>query len=629
MKSGSTRFWTSVLTGLLSVLLVAFVVVALEDWDARLDLTEDKRFTLPEAAEHIAAGLEDDLLIEVYLSDSLPSYLRFLPSVLATRLQEFREASGERISFRFIDPAEWPEDDERRADLAARGIVPAQATDRVEGKVTSGAYYLTLDFRYQDQEERLDLRELGNTLLSESAMLQLLPFQIASRLVKLTKPDIKVGIASKKYNHATQQGQPPQPTDGLIDFRQRLTSHVPNIVDVDLANGAAIPDDLTCLIVHRPERYSTETVARLEQYLLGGGRVVVLLDTFSTADHDRQFDLQMAMQPQGQGMLKVRKIDLGAMGTWLEGFGVTASEGYLESVSCVKDQVAMPEIVTLPNGQQIATMRPQVREIPHVAVVMEKTEDGDPAGWFDPDSPILAGVGGLGLMTSVPLLLAEEGKAPALTKTAAREVLLRTTDETFVRALDGGKFQLLRKEGDGVLPPKEEWKSWPLIVSFRGQFHATMGGNAAGPEGGDETGDEGGDQTPPTENATLTTSSAPGQLWVVADSDFANNWAKVLALQMLRSAQAESAMRNAQTAVVNLIDSITVGDEIVAMRRPLIADRSMKADKVEKDSASIRLRTVGWPAAALVAFGILVWFLRAVRTRVPSPRFPSGKEVKA
>src|SRR5262245_26012269 len=115
MGSGGSRFWVWIFTGVLVAAIAVVVNFLLVDVRAQHDLTEDKKFTLPAAAERVAQGIEDDFRITAYLSDPLPTYLRHLRRAVETRLEEFRKASGGKLSYEFIAP-----DEELRKELEKR-----------------------------------------------------------------------------------------------------------------------------------------------------------------------------------------------------------------------------------------------------------------------------------------------------------------------------------------------------------------------------------------------------------------------------------------------------------------------------------------------------------------------------
>ena len=109
--TGSGKFWTWFLTGLLVVLIVAGINLFIDDLKPhQWDLTEDKRYTLPEAAEDIASRLDDVCKVTCFFTDPLPSYLSHVPASVRTQLEGFRTASDDMLEFTFVDPEDESEE---------------------------------------------------------------------------------------------------------------------------------------------------------------------------------------------------------------------------------------------------------------------------------------------------------------------------------------------------------------------------------------------------------------------------------------------------------------------------------------------------------------------------------------
>ena len=223
--TGSSKFWTWFLTGLLTFLIVGVVNVFIDDvFKSQWDLTEDNRYTLADAAKRISAKLEDVCTIKCYISDPLPSYLAHVPRVLRTRLEEFQSASSDMVEFEFIAPEN--ESETFIKDLEERKITPVQLQDSDGGKRITGAYYVWLVFAYGDQEENLNLLQFGRDVIKEADLLRRLPYEISQKLVKMTNPDASVGIMSEKKIAPQQLQQtglfPKEASDSLMSLRAGL-----------------------------------------------------------------------------------------------------------------------------------------------------------------------------------------------------------------------------------------------------------------------------------------------------------------------------------------------------------------------------------------------------------------------
>src|SRR5258708_31003149 len=103
----------------------------------RLDLTEERRYTIKPQTKALLKNLEDEVFIEVFLDGDLnPGFKRFQKSVHET-LEEFRIYSHNKVKFIFTDPAQAQGQKARNefmADLASKGITPMNVIENDNGQ---------------------------------------------------------------------------------------------------------------------------------------------------------------------------------------------------------------------------------------------------------------------------------------------------------------------------------------------------------------------------------------------------------------------------------------------------------------------------------------------------------------
>ena len=90
----------------------------------RIDLTEDKRYTLSEPAKQIIQESDDLVQIKVYLKGNFPSDFKRLQLETELFLKELKSVN-KKVHFRFIDPGDlaephWPVDPQAAAHPSAR-----------------------------------------------------------------------------------------------------------------------------------------------------------------------------------------------------------------------------------------------------------------------------------------------------------------------------------------------------------------------------------------------------------------------------------------------------------------------------------------------------------------------------
>ncbi|HLT62965.1 MAG TPA: Gldg family protein, partial [Pseudohongiella sp.] len=137
--------------------IVANVWLAHVGW-ARVDMTDEKRYSLSDATVQQLASLQEPLLIRGYFSNRTHPLLAPLIPQLQDLLQEYAEIGGERVRVEFIDPTRDPEAEEQAASRYGIRPVPFQTSDRYQASVVSS--YFDLVVAYGDEYETLNYQKL-------------------------------------------------------------------------------------------------------------------------------------------------------------------------------------------------------------------------------------------------------------------------------------------------------------------------------------------------------------------------------------------------------------------------------------------------------------------------------------
>ncbi|MFW6227246.1 MAG: DUF7088 domain-containing protein, partial [Bacteroidota bacterium] len=89
----------------------------------RLDLTEDKQYTLSEATRDILRSLEEPVTITAYFSKKLPPDYANLRRDFKDMLTEYKNISKGMVAYEFIDPLDDPAIEDKARQ---QGILEAQ-----------------------------------------------------------------------------------------------------------------------------------------------------------------------------------------------------------------------------------------------------------------------------------------------------------------------------------------------------------------------------------------------------------------------------------------------------------------------------------------------------------------------
>lgn len=596
--------------GLAVVATCAALNWALNTVEKRIDLTEDRRYTLPEPLLRIAEKLDRDepVKVTVYLSESLPQVVAHLAPCLQTRLSEIARAANGGFEYEFVDPKE-------DVDLVQRlekedQIKAYPIPDVRNGTQTFGNYFLSLVFRRGDKgKEVAHLAELGYDLAKpETTLAGLSPF-FAARLVKLgADGSAAVGVVSEKKLPPAQPNQPnPEPTDFLGAVRESLGKRI-KVQDVVLKNGLEVPKNVSALLLHRPENLTELEIFQIDQHLMRGGSVVVLYDNWSSFDLDRGAAWQQAFASLNFSLRELKP----GIADWLRHYGFVVSPGVVHD----RSNFTTTLMNRMPNGM----IGQQTLSLPGVVTVRAFDADKRPTGQLDETEPAVTGLTLLPFVLPAPMQLDAEAAFAGRHPGAKLSAFLRTSPEAWTVADVKETLPMANVQP----PPREQWGSYVLAGRATGPLRSYFAGRPAPKR-------EGAPEPVAAQVLEQATAEKPGQLWVLADSDFALDiWPRAMA--SLNGVGLAQALAKSQAMLMNVIDVAGLGGGLVDLRRSKLLDRSVDAERVKEDRSTILWTNIWMMPAVLVAFGLLRWWWRSASTFVPSPRQPvtvGGSATKA
>ena len=273
---------------------------------ARVDLTEQRLYTLTEGSRNILQGLDEPVTLRVYLSKKLavelPGIQGYTNRVLEL-VQEYEQAAAGNLILHVIDPEPFSEEEDRAVGYGLRGVpLDAGNTQFYFGLVGTNATddQELIPFFQQSREEFLE-------------------YDLTKLVYRLGNPKQKVvGLLSTL------------PVDGgpQMPFSQALGGSAPwmimdsirELMEVKVLDKAVteIPEDVDVLMVVHPKRLGEPTLYAIDQFVLRGGRAVVFVDPHSEAD-------RVLPNPQNpMGMQAPRNSDLGRV---FDAWGIELVDG--------------------------------------------------------------------------------------------------------------------------------------------------------------------------------------------------------------------------------------------------------------------------------------------------------------
>ena len=248
--------------------------------NARLDLTEQKLYTLTDGSRQILRELDQPLELNFFYSDAATKELPVLRTY-AKRVEEMLKAyqreAGDKLKLNIIDPAPFSEDEDKAAELGLQGVTLQQGGDSIyfglAGKNAEGLTQV-IPFFALDQEEFLE-------------------YELSRLVQSLAKPERPVvGVLSGLpvnggFDMAARQ---PTPAWMLIEEVRQLFQIESLKADVDL-----IPEQVSVLLLIHPKQLPEQTLYAIDQFVLRGGKLLTFVDPFSEADTQAEMPGEMVI----------------------------------------------------------------------------------------------------------------------------------------------------------------------------------------------------------------------------------------------------------------------------------------------------------------------------------------------
>ncbi|MDZ4401057.1 GldG family protein [Prosthecobacter sp.] len=286
-------------TGITAVLVIAIIVVlnflvgGLGFGNFRIDLTEDRIYTLSQGTKNILSRLNEDEPVTIryyYTTDDrvMPNVLKPHVRAVEDLLLELVKASGDKIILETIHPNPNTEEEDKAREDEIQDMGPVnQEGDKI---------YLGLAIQCLDQKEVIPF--LNPPAPNEGSAVE---YDIARAISKVIKPAKNVvGVMSSipvmgspMYPFQKQRGQEP-----WVVVQQLRADY--EVVEVPMGTDK-IDSNIKVLLVLHPADIMESAEYAIDQFLLGGGKVIALVDPNSVVA--QAFSGQqnpMTGQPGGQ-----------------------------------------------------------------------------------------------------------------------------------------------------------------------------------------------------------------------------------------------------------------------------------------------------------------------------------------
>ena len=265
---------------LLILLIIAAVIglnVLANYFFFRIDLTEEKRFTINDATKNLLKNLDDEVYVKVYLTGKgIPAGFKRLENAVRETLDEFQIYGGTNIKYAFIDLNSEYKDEKTRnekiIELAKKGIQPTNVTAKEDGRTTQILVIPGAVITYKDKEIATLLLK-GNMKASKQEILNQsyegVEYQLASA--------IKTISASQKKKIGIFVNYSRLPAVNQLDLIGALKKNY-ELYPVDLRQSPTL-DGLDAVLVMKPDQvFNDDDKYKIDQFIINGGKALFFMD---------------------------------------------------------------------------------------------------------------------------------------------------------------------------------------------------------------------------------------------------------------------------------------------------------------------------------------------------------------
>jgi ABC-type uncharacterized transport system involved in gliding motility auxiliary subunit len=262
--------------GLVALAVLFLAVVMLSNVGlrgVRLDLTQNKLYTLSKGTQQVLDELKEPVTLYFYFSRDAAAKQAPLIMPYSARVREFLEElaarSSGKIHLQVLDPQPFSEDEDRAAELGLQSL---------HGAGGDALYFGLAGTNSTDGRSAIPSFQPDRE--------QFLEYDVAKLIQELGTPKKPViGLLSSIALQGAfdpRTGQPGEPWPIFSQLQQLFSIHAVT-PDVD-----HIDKDVDVLMVVHPKSLGPKTLYAIDQFVMRGGRLLLIVDPNSGADTSGQ-----------------------------------------------------------------------------------------------------------------------------------------------------------------------------------------------------------------------------------------------------------------------------------------------------------------------------------------------------
>jgi len=272
---------TIIITSIIAIFIGLFATKTLF---FRIDLTEEKRYTISQSSKNLLKNLDNPLKINIYIGQADVNIAKLKTSVNEI-LDEFAAYSSKPLIYKYINPSNASSDRERLKnydELESRGMTPITISVRdAQGRISQQIIFPWAEVISDGDTIPVNIMQPTGRLTGEesvNAAIEGLEYQFIDAIRILTQNDRSTIVF----------------LEGHGELDELETYYAQEILfkyfDIDrgvLGDDASELNHYSAIIIARPtEKFSEQDKFILDQYIMNGGKVLWLLDAIQLSTEE-------------------------------------------------------------------------------------------------------------------------------------------------------------------------------------------------------------------------------------------------------------------------------------------------------------------------------------------------------
>ena len=426
----------------------------------RVDMTEDKIYTISKASQAILNELDTPAQVKVYITprDKMPTGMKDLEQDIVDKLEEIRVSTDNKLEYTTVylevsnviaDASNPGEEEEEGGEEEAiekrmldKGVEPFSVQAMSQDEVTNKLVYSSIGIGYKDKQEEIIPKVMPQSIME-------LEYRIVSTIYKLTReekpvvaivaPKEAVNIDPQMKRMLEQMGQQvPTSEDPYVYLERILDIEKYEVKRVELTKEDPLPEKYDTLVVVNPRSLNERQRWEINRAIHSGKSVVMAVQ-----------NVEWEYRPTRTGMTVSKREEKPGVNELLGEYGLGVSEEILMDVNHVP--------LTIQGGAN--TLQDLLRGGQTVNLPMHIMVNNNT---MDAETSITSRLSSIFYLWGTALDL-DEAKLKELGLEA--KVVMETSDQAWEVANTDQLNQAAFEQ-----PPSSELQQYPLMAVVSGQF---------------------------------------------------------------------------------------------------------------------------------------------------------------